>query len=113
MGQRVKLKTKDYLNLHDITVHWANILDLHEWSFIHEKIDPDSVTYDDDIPDEHRYCVGVESNRIGPRKIATIYYDRQLTERDIIHELLHVKYPKWTEEHVNQVEELLYKIKQK
>jgi len=40
-----------------------------------------------------------------------LYHDRDLTERDVIHELLHVRYPDWTEDQVNQVEELLYKLK--
>jgi hypothetical protein len=34
-------------------------------------------------------------------KEAVIYHDRDLTEEDIVHELLHVKYPDWTEDQVN------------
>lgn len=112
MGREVKLKTEDYLELHDITCQWVNILGLQGWSIVYEKIDPNSVLYDDDISEEDRYYIGVESCRIGcDKKIATIYHDRDITEKDIIHELLHVRYPDWTEEHVNQVEQLLYSMK--
>ncbi|HXG07725.1 MAG TPA: hypothetical protein VNI77_10425 [Nitrososphaera sp.] len=43
--------------------------------------------------------VGVESDH--RKKKACIYYTRRLTEEDIVHELLHVRYPLWTEEQVN------------
>ena len=32
---------------------------------------------------------------------AEIYHTRKMTAEDIVHELLHVKYPKWTEDQVN------------
>ena len=38
---------------------------------------------------------------------ATIFHDRKLTEEDIIHELLHVKYPDWSEDQVNEETEIL------
>jgi len=87
---------------------WKNLLSISEWQFTTESIDPNAVMYDMDCPVIDRYYVGVEPNH--KTKTATIYHDRPLTERDIIHELLHVRYPKWTEEQVNEVEELLYKI---
>ena len=68
---------------------WKKILSLNDWEFITESIDPSAVTYDDDCPIEDRYYVGVEPNH--DTKTATIYHDRELTERDIIHELLHVR----------------------
>ena len=87
---------------------WKNLLSISEWQFTTESIDPNAVMYDTDCPVVDRYYVGVEPNH--KTKTATIYHDRPLTERDIIHELLHVRYPKWTEEQVNEVEELLYTI---
>ena len=59
-----------------------------------------SVVYDPEIPEEARYYVGVQVDR--DTHIATIYHDRDLTEEDIIHELLHVKYPDWSEDQVNK-----------
>ena len=86
---------------------WKKILSLGDWIVTTESIDPNAVTYDDDIPQKDRYYVGIQAHHI--KKIATIYHDRDLTERDIIHELLHVRYPLWTEDEVNEEEELLYK----
>ena len=87
---------------------WKNLLSISEWEFTTENIDPSAVMYDMDCPEEDRYYVGVEPNH--DTKTATIYHDRPLTERDIIHELLHVRYPKWTEDQVNGMEELLYEV---
>ena len=39
-----------------------------------------------------------------------IYHDRSLTDNYVVHELLHVKYPDWTENQVNtETERLLNK----
>ena len=67
-------------------------LNLKEWSFTTEEILPEQVTYGDYVPQKDRYFVGIEIDK--ENKIGTIYHDRELTEADIIHELLHVKYPK-------------------
>jgi len=88
---------------------WKSLLSLNDWIVITESIDPKSVTYNSDCPAEERYYIGVSTK--SDIKTATIYHDRPLTERDVIHELLHVRYPNWTEEMVNEVEELLYNIK--
>jgi len=88
---------------------WKSLLSLNDWIVITESIDPKSVTYSSDCPAEDRYYIGVSTK--SDIKTATIYHDRPLTERDVIHELLHVRYPNWTEEMVNEVEELLYNIK--
>jgi hypothetical protein len=90
---------------------WQKILSLEDWTIVTEPIEPDSVTYDADCPIEDRYYVGVHTKHLPGfnKQIATIYHDRALTERDVIHELLHVRYPHWTEDQVNEVEELLSK----
>lgn len=36
------------------------------------------------------------------RKSACIYHTRRLTEDDVVHELLHVRHPGWSEEEVNR-----------
>ena len=87
---------------------WKNLLSINNWTFTVKSIDPNAVMYADDCPVEDRYYIGVEPNH--DTKTATIYHDRPLTERDIIHELLHVRYPKWSEDQVNEVEELLFNI---
>lgn len=91
---------------------WQKILSLDDWMIVTEPIEPESVMYDSECPVEDRYYVGVQTKQLPGfnKKMATIYHDRELTERHIIHELLHVKYPEWTEEQVNKEEELLYNI---
>lgn len=103
------IKPKKKMNKEEDCInYWKDMLEIKEWDITTKGINPKSVTYDSDCSAEDRYCVGVLADR--DTKTATIYHDRELTERDIIHELLHVRYPKWIEDHVNEVEELLYKI---
>ena len=40
-------------------------------------------------------------------KVGVIYHDRILTEQDVIHELLHVKFPDNSEQWINEAESLL------
>lgn len=87
---------------------WKRRLLLDDWTIVTESIDPKAVTYDSECPTEDRYYIGIQPNH--ETKTATIYHDRELTERDVIHELLHVKYPEWLEDQVNEAEELLYNI---
>lgn len=87
---------------------WQSKLNLNEWEFTIQEIQPDQVVYDNDCPDEDKYFVGIEIDK--HNKVGTIHHDRELTEQDIIHELLHVKYPNKTEDWVNEVEELITTI---
>jgi len=41
------------------------------------------------------------------KKEATIHHTRSLVEEDIIHELLHVRYPEWSEDEVNSCTDCL------
>ena len=84
----------------DMVSHWMVMLDIKGWAVTIEAIDKKSVIYDSEIPEEDRYYVGVQVDR--DTRIATIYHDRDLTEEDIVHELLDVKYPDWTEDQVNK-----------
>jgi hypothetical protein len=52
--------------------------------------------------------VGIEIDQL--RRVGTIHHDRELTEKDIVHELLHVKYPNKNEDWINDAEELLTNI---
>ena len=91
---------KNNLKIHDIVCQWMVKLDIRGWAVIIEAIDKKSVAYDPEIPEEDRYYVGVQADR--DTCIATIYHDRDLTEEDIVHELLHVKHPDWSEDQVNK-----------
>ena len=84
---------------------WQSKLELKEWSFIIEEIQPTQVFYDNDCPVKDRYFVGIEIDK--ENKIGIIYHDRDLTEADIIHELLHVKYPEKDEAWINTTENII------
>ena len=86
---------------------WKAVLGLKGWTITTEAIDKKSVVYDPEIPEEDRYYVGVHVDR--DTCIATIYHDRPLLEEDIVHELLHVKNPNWSEDQVNAETEKLLK----
>tara|TARA_R110001606_G_scaffold375355_1_gene533603 strand:- start:396 stop:683 length:288 start_codon:yes stop_codon:yes gene_type:complete len=87
---------------------WQGKLQLTEWEFPTQEIMPEQVTYDNDCPDEDKYFVGIEIDTL--KKVGTIYHDRAITEKDIIHELLHVKYPNKSESWVNEIEDLITTI---
>jgi hypothetical protein len=69
------------------------------WTITTEAIEKKSVTYADDVPDNDKYFVGIQIDKESMQ--ARIYHDRELTERDIIHELLHVRYPNKNEDWIN------------
>ena len=78
---------------------WKNRFELNNLEIKTEKIDPKSVVYPDDCQGEDRFFIGISINKA--TSTAIIYHDRPLTEEDIVHELLHVKHPEWSEEQVN------------
>ena len=84
---------------------WQNILNLKEWRFTVQEILPEQVVYDNDCPVKDRYFIGIEIDK--GNKVGTIYHDRELTEADIIHELLHVKYPNKSEDWINKTENII------
>lgn len=78
---------------------WKSILGLNGWAITTEAIDKKSVVYEGGVPPIDQYFVGVEIDRENMK--ARIYHDRPLNDEYIVHELLHVKYPDWTEDQVN------------
>jgi hypothetical protein len=87
---------------------WQDKFQLTDWEFTTQEIKPEQVLYDDDCPDKDKYFVGIEIDTL--RRVGIVYHDRELTEQDIIHELLHVKYPNKNEDWINEVEELITTI---
>lgn len=87
---------------------WQSKLNLKEWSFTTQEILPEQVVYENDCPRKDRYFVGIEIDK--QKKVGTLYHDRELTEADIIHELLHVAFPNKSEAWVNETENLISKI---
>ena len=87
------------LETHDMTGYWIDVLGLKGWTITTEAIDKASVIYEEGVPESDQYFVGVEIDR--EKMMACIYHDRPLNKEYIVHELLHVKYPDWTEDQVN------------
>ena len=83
----------------DMVGYWIDALGLKGWTIATEAISKEAVAYADDVPIEDRYFVGVQVNK--EKMQAMIYHDRSLTDEYVVHELLHVKYPKWSEDQVN------------
>ena len=79
---------------------WQKWLGLTNWSILSESIDKKQVLYDEDVPKKDRYFVGVHIDN--KSEIATIYHDRKLNHEYVLHELLHIRFPKFTEEQVNK-----------
>jgi len=93
--------------MNNLVDKWQSKLNLKEWTFPVQEILPEQVVYDNDCPQKDRYFVGIEIDQ--ENKVGTIYHDRELTEADIIHELLHAKYPGKNEAWINKTENLISK----
>jgi hypothetical protein len=87
--------------------YWQNLLELNHWKIRLISIDPDQVTYDSDVPEEDRYFIGIK--RDYDTFTADLYYDRELKDEDVIHELLHVRFPNWSEEEINDITKIIIK----
>jgi len=68
---------------------WQGRFCIDEWDVFTEEIDPNKVTIE---YNGHTYFVGVF--RDFDSKTAVIYHDIELDEESIIHELLHIVFPK-------------------
>lgn len=88
------------MNVEKTIEFWKMKLRLYEWEIVTEEIEREQVSFPDDISDEDRFFVGVAIQE--ENKIAIISHDRDLTEEDIVHELLHVAYPDRDEEWINK-----------
>ena len=77
--------------------YWQHYLGIEQWSVTTIKISKEQVS------DEH--CrTGLSFVGVVPyhdTKQAEIYHTRTMSDEDIVHELLHVKHPLWSEEQVN------------
>ena len=77
---------------------WKKKLDLTNWDITTEKINSEQVTYPDDCQGSERFFIGIS---VVEAFKAVIYHDVPLYEEAVVHELLHVKYPDWSEDQVN------------
>lgn len=82
---------------------WQAYFGLDDWVIDTERISIYQVS-DEFCRVGHEF-VGVSQDLT--QKHATIHHTRKLLEDDIIHELLHVRYPNWSEEEVVHQTEVL------
>ena len=78
-----------------ILQEWQTKLGISQWGITTEKIDPKQVIYEGE-----KYFIGISIDWDNLSGI--IYHDIDLTEESIIHELLHIRYPKENEEWINE-----------
>ena len=74
---------------------WQTKLGISQWDITTEKIDPKQVIYEGE-----KYFIGISID--WENSSGVIYHDIDLTEESIIHELLHIRYPKKNEEWINE-----------
>ena len=74
---------------------WQTKLGISQWDITTEKIDPKQVIYEGE-----KYFIGISID--WENLSGVIYHDIDLTEESIIHELLHIRYPKKNEEWINE-----------
>ena len=77
---------------------WKSYFDLVDWEIRCEQISMFQVS--DEFCRVGNQLVGIVMN--SQIKLATLFHTRKLREEDIIHELLHVRSPAWSEDQVNE-----------
>ena len=76
---------------------WQDNLNITQYSINCERISPFQVSNENS--DRGHEFVGICTDHDACK--ASLFHTRKLITADIVHELLHVKYPEWSEEQVN------------
>jgi len=76
---------------------WKKILELDEWDISTDSISNEQVYYPEDLDIKEFIGISIDHKQ----KYGLINHTRPLTDFDVVHELLHVKYPIWSEDQVN------------
>jgi hypothetical protein len=92
----------------DIILKWQVAFGIQDWNITTKRINPDQVTYIEEVPLSDRYFIGIQPDF--NTLTAVIYHDRDLYEEAIIHELLHVRYPSKTEEWIDSQTTKIYSL---
>ena len=89
----------------DLITYWKSLLKITDWVILCESISElQVVDMLENNTNGHEF-VGIAINF--EEKRGVIYHTRPLYEDDIIHELLHVRFPSWSEDEVNFLTNLL------
>ena len=89
--------------------YWRSWLGLDDLAWYLGEVDENMVTAEDGTTGHE--IVGVICGGSPHATEFTIIHSRPLTEDDVIHELLHVKYPSWGEQTVEEETWRLYLIR--
>jgi hypothetical protein len=71
------------------------LLGIADYTIYTEKVSKDQVSAEDGNKEFVGICVNWE------KRIGFLYHTRELTDEDVVHELIHLAYPTFTEEEVN------------
>ncbi len=87
--------------------YWQTMLEIKDWEISCEMISEMQVVdaLIGNTPGHEFVGIAIQSDD----KKGTIFHTRALQEDDIIHELLHVRFPEWSEQDVNFWTNLLMK----
>ena len=91
------------MNIKETISKWQYILGMQDYEISTEEIDREQVMFPEDISDEDRYFVGID------KSTGVISHHRELTEEDIVHEMLHLGFPDADESFVVRTTETLMK----
>ena len=76
---------------------WSERLGLDEYEIVLERVSLFAVC--DELCRVGNSLVGIRADH--DRRRAVIFHTRRLTEEDVVHELLHLRHPDWSEWQVN------------
>ncbi len=101
------IKNKEIFLSSRMIEYWQTMLEITDWEISCEMISEMQVVdaLDRNTPGHEFVGIAIESDV----KKGTIFHTRALLEDDIIHELLHVRFPEWSEHDVNFWTNLLMK----
>ena len=86
------------IKLPEVIEYWKNQLQIQHYQIRCERIATHQVC--GDFGKRGHEFVGICTNHANCS--AHLFHTRKLKMDDIVHELLHVKYPKWSENQINQ-----------
>jgi len=87
--------------------HWKSLFEISDWHITSESISNMQVVdaLKGNTPGHEFVGISIDFEK----REGTIFHTRELLEDDIIHELLHVRFPTWNEDEVNFWMNLLMK----
>jgi hypothetical protein len=81
----------------ELISRWRRRLDLENYEIRAERVSVFAVC--DELCRVGNSLVGIRADH--ERREAVVFHTRRLTEADVVHELLHVRHPEWSERQVN------------